>query len=276
MPTCEPLYYASGCREYYNNVAIPNMLGTTSQHIVYNYLETLLGYAVGVNCHQHMKEFGCYYLYPKCVSNDDQNIAETVKLPCGQFCEAFTKACDSKFNIGGILPLLSSKCILLPDKDEDPNCIFRNVECDDEPPRNRSITGGTWALNSSMAGSKAQLVCPSGYQITGTKNIQCQNDGKWSTSDGKCILLDDNTNLYVGIGCAVTIIILLIVVIPILYKRRYEINVLLYNKFRFRFQKQNEEDGKQYDAFISYNVKVKKLILNDKKTNDFCLLCHLC
>ena len=144
------------------------------------------------------------------------------------------------------------KCPLLPTKLQNPQCIIhRKVDCG-KPPRNGSVTNGRWLDNSTWAGNNATLICPSGYYITGTSEIYCSFTVKWTLTEAKYIHIDDNTGLYVVIGCAVSIIILLIVV----YKLRYEINVCLYNKFGFRFRKQNEDDSKQYDAFVSYNVPV--------------------
>ena len=255
-PDCQPLIQRSVCDEYYQTIAMPNRFGLTDQNFVYTYFEFGLQYvAGGIMCHLHLKFFFCLYAYPNCTEkNTSGNIRQaTIAMPCRQFCGEVNEACAHEFvQAGGYLVMLFPKCALLPDLNEQPDCVFPTVDCGPPP---QSISG-VWSYNSTTLHSKANLDCPTGFTVRGTGEIKCEASGQWTQNEAKCIVLDDNTWLYTGIAVASMVVVLLIVALPMVYKWRYEINVLLYNRFRFRFRKQKENEGKQYDAFISYNVKV--------------------
>lgn len=251
--TCIEIHKGSECRQYYTDIALPNPLGSTNQQNIVDMVEFNNVYlARGRKCHQNLEVFGCHFLYPKCTQGTADN-KTTVQIPCKQFCEEITNVCSKKFGTGGLLPLLRLKCPLLPNPDEDPKCIHPPVNCG-APPRNETISGGgKWTYEASTAGNKATFYCPPGLDTVGTTEIRCQFTGEWTTSEAKCV---DNRGLYAAIGSSLIIIALLLITVPLVYKWRYEINVLIYNRFQFRFRRQNEQGDKIFDAFISYNVKV--------------------
>ena len=179
-------------------------------------------------------------------------------MPCRQFCDEVYVACEEEFvSIGKYLAILVSKCELLPDHREQSDCLFPTVDCK-QPPQS---TAGDWSFRNTTVHNKAILECQPGFFLRGTGEIQCDYSGYWTQSEAECILIDDNTRLYIGIAFVGMVVVLLVVALPLVYKWRYEINVLLYNRFRFRFRKQRENEGKQYDAFISYSVKVLPTLL---------------
>ena len=253
-PNCEPLIPRSVCNEYYDTIAMPNRFGLTDQISVY-YFEFGLQYVA--MCHLHLKFFFCMYAYPRCTDEgtNQNNTQPIIDMPCSQFCDEITTACATEFAMNGrYLSMLKPKCALLPDQHQYPDCIYPTVDCG--PPQQSTGTSGHWNFNSTSLGSVATFICPTGYDVMGTREIYCEYTGSWTENEASCIPIDDNTGLYAGIACAVTLVVLLVVAIPLVYKWRYEINVLLYNRFRFRFRKLKENEGKKYDAFIAYNVKV--------------------
>ena len=180
-----------------------------------------------------------------------------IDMPCSQFCDEVTTACVTEFRRnGGYLNMLQPKCALLPDQRKHPDCIYLKIDCGPPQPSD----SGDWNFNTTDLFSVATLICPVRYDVTGTGQIKCEYTGHWTANEASCIPINNNTGLYAGIACASTLVVLLIVAIPLVYKWRYEINVLLYNRFRFRFRKHEENEGKRFDAFISYNVKVRTYI----------------
>ena len=254
-PNCEPLFQLSTCNEYYNTTAMPNRIGVTEQNRIYDNFEFGLQYISSFTmCHQHLKFFMCQYGYPRCTEIINENRTQTlIDMPCRQFCVEIYDACEYEFvSIGSYMAILTSKCELLPDQNEHPDCVFPTVDCK-EPPQ---ATSGDWSFTSTTLDSTADLECDNKFFLRGTGKIRCDYSGQWTQSDAECIPVYDNRWLYLGIAVASMVVVLLVVALPLVYKWRYEINVLLYNKFRFRFRKQREKEGKQYDAFIVYNVKV--------------------
>ena len=248
-PICEPIPEGSGCYPKGSSIAMPNMLGMTSSQSVYTGFEMFFGFFILFqSCHEYLKAFLCYYGYPKC-EKTAENVNRRI-LPCKQFCEEVTQACQKEFGVVGIPQLVQYKCPLLPNADDDASCFFPIVDCF-EPSANNT-NGGKWIYNSTIRGSKAHLVCPSGHRVSGTDEIQCHFSGKWTVTEAECI---DQRGLYAGIACSFILFALLIVA-GLAYKWRYEIKVLVYNRFHFRFRKQKENETKEFDAFISYNIKV--------------------
>ena len=261
-PECEPLSELSTCNEYYNTAAMPNRIGVISQSSMYGYFEFGLQYVyTDTMCHQHLKFFLCQYAYPRCteVITNENSTQTLVDMPCRQFCDEVYVACEEEFvTVGRYLAILVSKCELLPDQREQPDCLLPIVDCK-QPPQS---TAGEWSFRNTTLHNKAALQCDTGFFLRGTGEIKCDYSGEWTQSEAECIPIDDNTRLYVGIAFVCMVVVLLIVALPLVYKCRYEINVLLYNRFRFRFRKQRENAGKQYDAFIAYNVKVLHTLLS--------------
>ena len=161
-PICEPIPEGSGCYPKGSSIAMPNMLGMTSSQSVYTGFEMFFGFFILFqSCHEYLKAFLCYYGYPKC-EKTAENVNRRI-LPCKQFCEEVTQACQKEFGVVGIPQLVQYKCPLLPDADEDTSCFFPVMDCY-EPSANNT-NGGKWIYNSTIRGSKAHLVCPSGHMV---------------------------------------------------------------------------------------------------------------
>ncbi len=238
---------------------MPNFLGITKQKDVYGFLELgLANFALGNYCHEQMRYLLCLYAFPKCTLNETMPNTVQIHAPCEEFCEEVTRVCLDRTH--NYLWLLRFKCQLLPSK-VNTKCIHPQVHCNSPPQLNNSV--GHWQFNSTKAGSKAFLRCPAEYFATGTEEIRCQYTGAWTVSEAQCILKDDKTVLYAGIGTSIGLIVVLILAIPAVYQRRYEINVLLYNRCRgFRFKKQAEDDqDKAYDAFVAFSVLVRRIFI---------------
>ena len=254
-PVCE-LPISTNCIVLnYSYVSMPNFAGMQDKKKVYEF-EMGMMYLPNELCHLHLLQFFCLYAYPKCKIDDDGSPTGQIEMPCQEFCDEVAHACKRIFEKGkSYLSGLESKCSLLPTKFQNPQCVHPQVDCG-KPPRIDSITNGHWSFNSTVAGNDAALICPSGHSVTGTSNIRCGFNGNWTQTEAKCI---DYRGLHAGIGSAVAIIVLFIIAIPLVYKWRYEIKVLVYNKICWlRCQKQKEQSTKLFDAFVSFGIKVKR------------------
>ena len=158
------------CYRYLQHGVLHNLMGIEYQEDLgkinrFTYLD-LLRYMP--HCYQHLHEFLCYVVVPKC----DPELKQVIP-PCKEMCQDANDACNN---------LERLNCDYLPSLGGEISCFYEPVFCTAPPTvKNARVkTNSTEYLNHFLY-DRAKYSCNKGYKIIGNNSISCTYSGRWST-----------------------------------------------------------------------------------------------
>ncbi len=247
---CKALKTSSPCYKLYQNTYLPNVFGNEYM-IDGDIIFSVVNFLSFQKCHKYVEPFMCRAVFPECTASGPitpcRSMCFEVMYACTDFAKYFlatyfSQIKDFSFAINFI-------CKNFP---EDEHCYSKNVTCEAQLQIEHGYVNYNWPSASSFVPvlSTATYECNEDYQLEGNATAVCQYSGEWSTA--QCLPISNKRQIIIlgatfGAFAGITLITILVVLLF-----RKEIVVILYSKFGIRFNK-NEEEGRTYDAFITYS-----------------------
>ena len=184
------------CSELYIETSLPNLIGNEKAEEITNFENALRAFEVLAfqhdTCYQHMWEFMCHTVLPKC-----DPITKQVIHPCREMSFDFANGCWKKIvdfaharrpyldisNIYSLDIYTLSNCGYLPPSNGNIPCFYKPVTCNSLP----EVTNGTRILNSTQRDV---------YQLHDVLYYACVNEtfekrglysGQWSHLPPICV-----------------------------------------------------------------------------------------
>ena len=131
-----------------------------------------------LNCYQHLHEYLCYEIVPKC-----DPVLDKVIPPCREMCHEVFYACF----LHTLPPTFPwANCDYLPSIRGNITCFYDPVFCMAPP----IVKNSTVKTNNTERGyflnDTVEYSCDEGYEIVGNKSISYTYSGQWSTPP-KCL-----------------------------------------------------------------------------------------
>ena len=125
-------------------------------------------------CFQHVVEFTCYVVLPKCDIENNQLI-----VPCKETCDDFAECLH--WYIPSYHPAMFADCSYLPSVTGSIPCYYKPVTCETPPNvANDAIVRGIKENNTYLAKSKVEYSCfGDDMEIEGNGTIICYHSGHW-------------------------------------------------------------------------------------------------
>ena len=182
--------WVPGCQNYYSHRTFPNLMGnqfswdTRSDFNTMNrFLRAIDRDYLQFGCYQHLHEFICYTLNPKCDPQTKQIVP-----PCRETCLDFVQGCTAHFGqillqTKGNKKLQVANCNYLLDANGTLPCFYKPVTCPPPP----DITNGLLVnvINSTKShylGSRLEYICQDEYDMKGNGTVTCLYSGQWSVA----------------------------------------------------------------------------------------------
>ena len=167
---CFKLPHNQTCYRYLQHRAQLNLRGMEYQRDDHLFLFDRLKFVDFFKCYQHLHEFLCYEVVPKC-----DPVLKQVIHPCREMCQDAKNACDPN----GFFDFIN--CNYLPSLGGDIPCFYEPVFC--RAPA--IVENATVKTNSSRSFEHfmydtAEYSCGERFEMVGNKNITCTYRGQWS------------------------------------------------------------------------------------------------
>ena len=205
------------CSRFYNETSVPNLIGDEQVEQIFSFFKRFLPFEAlffqAGTCYQHMWEFACYTILPKC----DPVMAQ-VMHPCREMCWDVVSSCwpkwlhllsgidsDSRYksyNVDFMYLLNMShliNCDYLPFFNGSIPCFYKPVTCGSPP----DVTDGIVMVNVTekdvyQLHDVVQYACvDNSFEMVGNDSLTCLYSGKWSDPPPKCVHQRKNTSLHV-------------------------------------------------------------------------------
>ena len=192
-----PRKMKDACSGFYQHGLLPDLIGVDDVLTIARHWESfsaVLTILKGL-CYQHMSEFGCYVVMPKC-----DPVSRQVMHPCREMCHDLRTACSkivlNKNTVSLPLPFVSFvdknitfdvadagfDCDYLPFLKGDIPCFYKPVTCGSPPlVENAAMVNISVKYNNYSASDTVEYSCNEGFEMKGNGNISCLISGQWST-----------------------------------------------------------------------------------------------
>ena len=235
------------CSRFYNETSLPNLIGDEHVEQSVGYLKQSVTFEALLfqdgTCYQHLSEFACYIILPKC-----DPVTQQVTHPCREMCWDSVHGCWSKWlhvlnRRGSELNISKAlNCDYLPSLHGNVPCFYKPVTCDSPP----DIPNSTVMIDGIQKDvyylhDVVQYACVNeAFDMRGNRSITCLHSGQWSHPPPRCI--DHFINSLHP----------LLVVLPILIMCFTVYVGLAFCTCCSQVKHENLRRNRDYDAFVCY------------------------